>query len=112
VVRQASVVESKAVQDSGLQVIEVHWILGNGQPEVVRAADREPGPDAAACQPGREAVCVVIATGVCGILGPPELAHRRSAKLVSPDDQSAVCSENNYPHAAGFLVLPCSGVQA
>jgi hypothetical protein len=40
---------------------------------------------------------------------PPEFAHWRSAKLVSPDDQSAVCSENNYPHASSFLVFALLG---
>ena len=67
----------------------MHLVLGDVEAEFIRFAVGDPPLDAAASQPHREGVRVVVAA-----LGAAEhgagLHHRRAAKFTPPDDERAV----------------------
>jgi hypothetical protein len=50
-VRQPLVVQAEAVEDGGLQIVDMHAILHNLQAEFVRLADDLSAFDATACHP-------------------------------------------------------------
>src|SRR5580693_6475627 len=69
-------VEPELVQNGGVQILDVVAILDGGAADLVRLADADAALDAAAGQPHREAVGVVIASGALSVLRcrlPPEL---------------------------------------
>src|SRR5437660_10910716 len=59
-VGEAGVVKAQAMQDGGLQIIYVNGILGDRESQIVGLPDGEARPDAAAGQPHREAVGVMV----------------------------------------------------
>src|SRR5262245_47588884 len=61
-VDQAGVVKAQQVQDRGLQVVDVDLVLGHGKAQLVGLAVAAAAARAAAGQPHREAVGVVVAT--------------------------------------------------
>jgi len=65
-VGQPGVVDAQAVQDRRLQVVDVHRVACDVVAVVVRLADRQPRPYAAARQPDRETARVVIAPVLFG----------------------------------------------
>ena len=60
-VRQLLVVEAQQVQDRRVQIVDVDLVLDGGEAELVGRAVDVPALDAAAGQPHREAVVVVVA---------------------------------------------------
>src|SRR5215471_15078057 len=86
--RQACVVDAQAVQDRGLQIVHVHWVLRDVVTEVVGSAERHARADAAASQPHGEAARMMIAPVVGG--SQPALAIHRASEFPAPDHQSLV----------------------
>ena len=87
-VRQPRVVDAQAVQDRGVQVVDVDRVLGDVVAEVVGLAVGDPGLDAAAGQPDGEAAGMVVAAVVVG--GQRALAVDGAAEFAAPDDQRVV----------------------
>src|SRR5262249_12611012 len=69
----------------GVEVVDVNSVLGGGKSKLVGGAVDVTATGAAAGQPHREAVMVVIATGKGRQLG-----HGGPAELASPDHQNLV----------------------
>ncbi len=83
-VRQPRVVEAEQVQQRRVQIVDVDAVVRRVETEVVGRAQRDARLDAAAGQPDREGVGVMIASVVAA------LHHRRAAKLAAPDHQRFV----------------------
>ena len=60
---QALVIKPQQVKQGGVEVVHMDLVLDRLVPELVGGAIGEAGLDAAASQPGREPVGIVIATG-------------------------------------------------
>ena len=90
-VGQPLVVDAEQVQHRGVQVVDVDDVLDGVVAELVGRAVGDAALDAAAGQPDREALDVVVAAVALG--------HRRAAELAAPDDQRVV------EHAALLQVL-------
>src|SRR3954447_3951653 len=82
-IRQTLVVEPEQVEDRGVQVVIVHLVLDRGEPELVGPAVADAPLHAAAGQPDRISLGVVVAA-----VGP--LGVRRAAELGAPEDQRVV----------------------
>ena len=80
---QTLVVEAHQVENGGVQIVDVNASFDGVVAEVVGGAVDVAALDAAARQPHREAVAMMIPAG-----GP--FAHRRAAKLAAPDHQRVV----------------------
>ena len=85
---QPGVVDAQAMQDRGVQVVDVDRIPDDVVAEIVGRAVGDPGPDAAAGQPDGEAAGMMVAAVVVG--RQPALAVDGSAELAAPDDQRVV----------------------
>jgi hypothetical protein len=85
---QFRVVDAQAVQQRGVQVVDVDGILGDVVAVVVRAAVCLASFDAASGQPQAEATRVMIPTVV--IFCETSLAVHSAAEFSSPDDQRVV----------------------
>ena len=85
---QPRVVDAEAVEDGGLQIMDVDWVPGHVVAKIVGLAVGDARFDAAAGQPDREAARVVVAAGVVRRL--PALAVDRAAELAAPDHQRIV----------------------
>ena len=82
------VIETEQVQDRGMEVADVHWVLDDVVGEVVGLAV-DPSPlRAAAGHPHREAPWVVVAAVV--VFGESTLGIDGATKLTSPDYQRVV----------------------
>ncbi len=57
---QATVVKPQAMQDRGLDIVNVHRVLNDVEPKFIGAAERHPGPDSTAGQPHGERLGMVI----------------------------------------------------
>ena len=79
-------VHAKAVQDGGVEVVNVHLVPLRKIAKVIGRTVNDARPDAAAGHPDGEAVRVVVAT----VSGAGALRHWRSAKLAAPDHQCLV----------------------
>jgi hypothetical protein len=82
-VGQLFVVEAELVQDGGVQVVDVNFVLNGRESKVVGCAVNRATFDAASGYPHREPVRVVVSTVTA-------LRRRRSAKFAAPDDQRFV----------------------
>src|SRR6266849_6470617 len=80
-VRQPGVVEAKQVKNRRVQIVDVHFILHRIEAEFVALAVSDAGLDAAARQPHRKGVGVMIAAIAA------TLHHRRAAELASPENE-------------------------
>ena len=87
-VGEAFVVEAKAVQDGGVQVVNGHGVADDVVGEVVGLAEDEAGFDAAAGQPDRVATGMMVPPVI--LLGQLALAVNRAAKFTAPDDKGVV----------------------
>ena len=85
---QAFVVDAQAVEDRGVEVVDVDGVLDDVVAEVVGLAVDDAGLDAAAGQPDGEAAAVVIAAVV--VVAVRALAVDGAAELAAPDDQRVV----------------------
>ena len=56
------VIDSQAVEDRRVEVMDVHLVLDRSEPELVRGAVHVATPDSAAGHPHGETVVVVVAT--------------------------------------------------
>ena len=80
-VAEAGVIEAEQVQDGGVQVVDVDFVLGGVEAEFVGLADGDARFHAAAGQPHGEAVRMMVAAIVAA------LDHGRAPKLAAPNDQ-------------------------
>ena len=76
------VVEAHEAEDGGVEVVDVHGVLGHVVTEVVGGAVGEAGLDTAAGHPEGEGLDVVVSPVALAALG-----HGGSAKLAAPDDE-------------------------
>ncbi len=86
--RELRVVDAQAVQDRGVQVVDVDRVFRDVVAEVVGLAVGDAGLDAAAGQPDREAARMMVAAVVVG--RQLALAVDRAAELAAPDDERVV----------------------
>ena len=77
-------VESEQVHQRGVQVVDVDFALDDAEAEFVARAN-DAGLGAATCDPQRERINVMVASGRRAVF-----AHRRAAKLTAPDDERVV----------------------
>src|SRR5215831_11289283 len=87
---QLCVVETQALQDRGLQVVNVNFVFDDIEPEVIGFADHLPGADPTARKPHGKRQRMMIAPGIVLFVRPADLDHRRAPELAAPDDESAV----------------------
>src|SRR4051794_8913291 len=85
--RQAFVIDPQAVQDRGVEVVDVNRIAHDVVAVIVGFAVNVTGLDAATGQPYRKATAMMIAAI---ILLQASLTIDRSAKLAGPDDERVV----------------------
>src|SRR5262245_62514976 len=83
-VGQSGMVESQEVEDGGVQVVDMDRVLDRVEAQVVGTAERRARLDAAAGQPDREAVGVMVAAVVA------PLDHGGAAELATPEDQGVL----------------------
>src|SRR6516162_252357 len=81
-------INAQAMEDGGLQIMNVDGILQDVEAEVVAFAEDESRCNAAAGQPHGEAARMMIAAELPG--RDLSLAKWRTAELAAPDDQSIV----------------------
>ena len=94
-------VEAQEVQDRGVQVVNVDLVFDGLEAELVGRAVDVAALDAAAGQPHREAVVVMVAAVHLALIRARsrQLDGRRAAELAAPDDQRVV------EHPALFQIL-------
>ncbi len=88
-VGEARVVEAQAVQDGGLQVVDVDGVPDDVHAQVIGSADHLAAANAAAGHPHAVGKRVVVAAGVVLLAGVADLDHRRAAEFAAPDNQRA-----------------------
>ena len=86
--RQAAMVDSQAVENRGVQVVDVDRVLDDVVAEVVGFAVHDTRLDAATRHPDREAARMMVATVV--LARQIALAVDGAAKLTAPDNQRVV----------------------
>ena len=82
---QAFVVQSEQMQDRGVEIVDMHAILGDGHPQIIRRSMDDPPFHAAPCHPGGEHLMVMFPT-----FGIGRFVIRRSPELRCPNDKSVV----------------------
>jgi hypothetical protein len=87
-VGELMMVDSQAVQDCGVEVVDVDRVADDIVAVVVGFAVGDSATDASSGHPHREAAWVMVSTVVGG--GEISLAVDRSTKLATPDDESVV----------------------
>ena len=100
-VGQLLVVDAHAVQDGGVEVVDVDGVFGDVVAEVVGLAVGQAALDPAAGHPHREVAGMVVAAVVVG--GEGALAVDGATELAAPDDQGVV------EHAEAFEILDEGG---
>ena len=85
---QPAVVDAQAMEDGGVQVVDVHGIGDDVVAEVVGLAVNHPRLDACAGHPEGEALRMMITAVI--VAGELALAVDRPAKLTAPDHQCVV----------------------
>src|SRR5438270_9968975 len=87
-VGETGVIDSQTVENRGVQVVNVHWVLDNVVTEFVSAAVSDPRPDPASGEPDCETTGMVVTAVILG--GQGSLAVNGAAKLAAPDHQGVV----------------------
>src|SRR5438067_204899 len=82
--RQSFVVDAKAMQNRGIEIVNVNRIANDVVAVVVGFAQDDAGLDAAACQPHRETTAMMVAAVV---VLQSALAVDRAPEFAAPDDQ-------------------------
>src|SRR5207237_1002203 len=85
---QSLVIQAEQLQDRRVKVVDVDALLAGAESELVSRADGPSALDAAAGQPGREAVRIVVASRA--FVGVTTVGNRGASKLAAPNDQRAV----------------------
>src|SRR5262249_17539743 len=101
-VGQLRVIEAEAMQNGGVQVVDVDFVPHDVEAEFVGLADGDAGPDAAAGQPDSEGLRVMVAAQLASELG-VRLDQWSASEFAAPDGQG-VCEQT-----ALFEVLDESG---
>src|SRR6516165_7798822 len=96
-VRQLLVVETKQLENGGMNVVDVNTSLDSAEAVVVGGADHPSPFDATTGQPGGEAIGVMVATG--WLVRVASVGDGCPSKLPSPDDQRVL------EHPTRFQVL-------
>src|ERR1043165_118022 len=93
-IREPLWIQSHQRQDGSVQVLDVEGMFDGFGPQIIRGANGDAALDAAAREPHREAVRIVVASGAAGIFrsGLP-------SNFTAPDDQRFV------EQATAFQVL-------
>src|SRR3954452_1857476 len=81
--RESEVVDPEEFQHRRVQVVDGDDVLDGRVTKVVGPAEAETGLDAAAGEPDREPLVVVVASA-------PPLRHGSAAELARPDDQGVL----------------------
>src|SRR5439155_18159067 len=84
-IREFRVVEAEQMENGRVQVMHVHLVRGCVETEIIGLTNRNPRFHAAASQPGREAIRMMIATIIAAALD-----HRGATKLAAPNYQRRV----------------------
>src|SRR5437870_6580339 len=84
------VIEAEAMQDGGLQVVDVYLVFDVVEPDVIVFADDLAAANPAAGQPHAIAVRVMIAPGVLEVVRTVHLSHGSSPELAAPHDQRRI----------------------
>ena len=92
-VRQALMIEAKAVQDRRLDVVHVHLVLAREVAELVGRPVRHTAPNATSREPERESMRVMISP----VALPTALGYRRAPELSSPDDKRVLEESSRSP---------------
>jgi len=96
-VGQFLVIDAKALENGGLQVMHVYGILRDVVAVIVGCAECDAGFDAAARHPNGEAATVMISTVISR--REPSLTINSAAEFTTPDHERIV------QHAALFQIL-------
>ena len=83
---EVPVAKPEAVQQGGVEVVDVDLVLPGEVAELVGGPMDDPRPDSSTCQPHREAVRVVVPAGSF----PAPLGHGSAAEFSTPDDEGVV----------------------
>ena len=98
---EAFVIDAEAMENRGLEVVDVHGILQGIEAEIIRATESHTGLDTAAGHPDREGLAVMVASVLLTISS--TLGVRGASELAAPDDEGVV------EHAALLEVLDQRG---
>ena len=109
-VRELVGVEAEAVEDRGVQVLDVEAVGHRGAAQLVGLADAGAAPDPAPGHPHREAVGVVVAAGSLGVFGrglASELAAPHHDRLLEQARALQVLEQagNRLVGAAGVVLV-------
>src|SRR5689334_15080741 len=85
---QSSVIDSQLIQDCGVEIVNMNWVLHCVVAEFISSAKSNPRLDASTCHPHCETVRVMVPPVV--IDGEFSLAVDRSTELAAPDHQCVV----------------------
>ena len=61
-VGQSLVIETKQMENGGLQIVNMHWIFRNGKAKLISLAIRKTGLHATACQHQAESIGEMVAS--------------------------------------------------
>ena len=85
-VGQLGVIKTEAVEEGGVEVVDVNFIADNLQTEWIRFTHHLTGLDAPASQPEAEGIGVMVSTSG-GLIFMTSLHHGCAAELSTPDHQ-------------------------
>ena len=88
-VGKAFVIETQAMENGGLEVVDVDFVIGDAETEVVGLAINEAMFDAAAGHPHRVGAGMMIAPLAAAESG-VGFHHRRTAKFAAPNDEGFI----------------------
>src|SRR5438445_1536926 len=84
-IRELRVIEAEQMENGRVQVMHVDFVRGCVKTEIIGLTNCNPRFHAAASQPGREAIRMMIATIIAAALD-----HRGAPKLATPNDQRRI----------------------
>ena len=96
-VGESLVIDSHAMEDRRVQVVDVHWVFGDVVAEVVGLSEGDATFDSPSCHPHAEISRVVIATVI--VSRQTALAVNGTSEFTSPYDQGVL------EHSASLEVL-------
>ena len=79
-------IETEQVHDGGVQIVNVDFVFGDVESELVGLADGHARFDAAACHPHRERLGMMVATQLASEVR-VGLDHRGAPEFTAPDDK-------------------------
>src|SRR5690348_12757878 len=83
--REAFVIEAEQLKHCGVQIVHVHAVLNGPKTKLIGSAVNLPATDAAAGQPDREAVMIMVSA-----IGRRQFGDRGATELAAPQDQSFI----------------------